>query len=339
MASNAFPSDKPSIFDGLDASQKKAFAFPTPLPPGIAGLVFDWTGEEKLSLRSEITDSFVEDNTAIQDQIALLPETFSVNSTTAEVVFLGPKPSYSPPQAFNPLGLLASLVPSLTAGAANALAARALTAISVAALPAGVVNPGSSKTGNIAAALAASTLSQLSASLSSISLIPGTMGPALSGILGFGVGGIAGSALGSVPSSPATTASAATTSLYSYYQGLRSSGPTKQAAIVGFIYQLWKGRVLFTVSTPWGVFENMAIEIAESTQPAETNQQTDHQITFKKMNFAQELTVSLTAKAGRARAQAAAAAPGVNGNIGQVDLSALGSSQVYQTWMQSAPLP
>ena len=74
MATNIIPSDQKSVYDGLSNSQKLAYAYPTPLPYGISGLVFDIRGEERMEFRSEITDHWLEDNTAIHDQISLNPE-------------------------------------------------------------------------------------------------------------------------------------------------------------------------------------------------------------------------------------------------------------------------
>ena len=105
MSTNLINSDGPSVFAGLSATQKQALAYPSPLPPGIAGLIFDWTGKERLELRSDATDSYTEDNTAIHDQIALTPERFTLDASTAEVIFSPIQPSGSPPQPANPLPL------------------------------------------------------------------------------------------------------------------------------------------------------------------------------------------------------------------------------------------
>ena len=257
MSTNLIPSDKPSVFDGLTPTQKVALAYPSPLPPGIAGLVFDWTGKERLELRSDITDSYTEKNTTIHDQIALPPERFTLDASTAEVIFSPVQPSGAAPQPANPLPLNAPMVPALTPGAQQAQDANA---------------------------------------------------------------------------APVASPSASSTTLFSYYKSLQSAAPTRQALIVGFIHQLWKGRCLFTVETPWGIFDSMAIEISDSEQPEETDGQTDHRITFKKFNVAEDVEVNPAALAGRSYDQAFAASAPPIGNIGQVAFSQQQTDQTIQGW-------
>ena len=257
MSTNLINSDGPSVFAGLSATQKQALAYPSPLPPGIAGLIFDWTGKERLELRSDATDSYTEDNTAIHDQIALTPERFTLDASTAEVIFSPIQPSGSPPQPANPLPLNGPMVPTLTPGAEQAQAANA---------------------------------------------------------------------------APTASPSASSTTLFSYYKSLQSAAPTRQALIVGFLYQLWKGRCLFTVETPWGIFDSMIIELCDSEQPEETLGQTDHRITFKKFNLAGDPELSISALAGRSYDQAFADSPSLNGNIGQVQFSQQQTDQTIQGW-------
>jgi len=52
---------------------------------GISGFLFDVVANEDVSLDSEITDHYVEDNTAIQDHIALRPERFTVKGYAGEI--------------------------------------------------------------------------------------------------------------------------------------------------------------------------------------------------------------------------------------------------------------
>ena len=53
---------------------------------GIAGLAFDIFEEHKVELQSDITDHFVEDNTAIQDQIANRPLKFTLRGFVGELI-------------------------------------------------------------------------------------------------------------------------------------------------------------------------------------------------------------------------------------------------------------
>lgn len=257
MASSLIPSDNPSVFDGLSPSTLQALAYPSPLPLGIAGLIFDWIGDERIELRSDITDSWVENNTVINDQIALHPERFTVDASTAEVVFSPTVPNPAPPQPANPLPLNEPFVPVLTPGAQQAADANA---------------------------------------------------------------------------AQASTTSAGTNSLYGYYLSKQGGSLTKQERVMGYIYQLWLGRCRFTVETPWGIFKDMVIEMADGVQTEETNGRTDHKITFKKFRIAQEVTVTEVQFSGRAFPQATESDPSLNGNIGQLDVTSRGTAQILGNW-------
>lgn len=58
--------------DGEDVQQPKKF-------------LFNYEGEQKVDLQSDITDHFVEDNSAIQDQIALRPEIITTTGFIGEL--------------------------------------------------------------------------------------------------------------------------------------------------------------------------------------------------------------------------------------------------------------
>ncbi len=53
--------------------------------------LFHYEGEQILALASDITDHYVEDNTAVQDQIALKPETFTTHGYIGELNDITPK--------------------------------------------------------------------------------------------------------------------------------------------------------------------------------------------------------------------------------------------------------
>jgi len=52
---------------------------------GISGFLFDIVAQEDVSLDSYITDHYVEDNSAIQDHIAIKPERFTVKGYAGEI--------------------------------------------------------------------------------------------------------------------------------------------------------------------------------------------------------------------------------------------------------------
>lgn len=328
MATNTIPSDAASIFDALSASQKNALAYPSPSPGGIAGLIFDWVGEERLELRSDITDSWLEDNTAVNDQIALYPERFTVDASTAEVVFAPNNTSTNPSQPLNPLSLNIGMVPTLTPGAASSLASTAINGL----VP-GVIASSLSGLTAILAQSASQVLAQTVQTQGVFSALPSTLGPALIGSLGSDGSQSAGNALGQAANSTDTAVAETPNGLYGYYQGLNGSNPpNRQVSIMGFIYQLWKGRVLFTVETPWGIFTSMAIELSDGVQPQETEGQTDHKITFKKVRIAGDPTDSSGQQLGRSNNQAAEGNPSLNGNIGQSEISSQLTTQILNGW-------
>lgn len=86
MGKNIIPSDNQAqLTEALSTLEKQAIIRPNNPPPGIAGFLFDIRGEEVAELISEITDHYVEDNTAIQDQVALKPEMITVRGLVAEL--------------------------------------------------------------------------------------------------------------------------------------------------------------------------------------------------------------------------------------------------------------
>lgn len=54
---------------------------------GVGGFVFDIEGETIANLSTEITDHYLEDNTPIQDHIAVRPKRFTLKSYVGELVF------------------------------------------------------------------------------------------------------------------------------------------------------------------------------------------------------------------------------------------------------------
>jgi hypothetical protein len=61
---------------------------------------------------------------------------------------------------------------------------------------------------------------------------------------------------------------------------------TKQQIYFQQFYGYWKNRTLFTVQTPWAIFQDMAIENLRAIQDAETRMISDFEVTFKLMRFA-----------------------------------------------------
>lgn len=239
-AVSIIPSDSQSIFSVLNAlkvtnpNRVQAIVRPNNPPTGVAGFIFDVVLDDAFDLKSDITDHYVEDNYAIQDQISLKPETFTVKGLVAELVVSTPTQQLQDAQV-NPLPLFAPLAPIFTTASEESQAVTALDTVA------------------------------------------------------------------------ATNSIVDTQSLYGYFNGSAGAlAPTRQAKAFSYFYQLWSGRQLFSVETPWGVMTNMAIESISANQPAESASKTEFTITFKKIRFAQAVTVNIGQLAGRAQQQNAA---------------------------------
>jgi len=272
MATNTIPSDNLSIFDNLSLAQDLVYAYPSPLPNGIAGLVFDIRGEERMEFRSEITDHWVEDNTAIHDQISLYPEKVTLKGIIGIIAYQQPLTSRAPTQNSPALPLVSNLQPTFTEGTLQAIAQSSAPTIN-------------------------------------------SVAPAV-------------------------------TSLYQYYLGAGNQGQnnqqasieTRQEQIVGFLYQLWKGRQIFTVETPWGIMTQMAIESCEPMQDETTENLTYISVTFKKLRFAGEIITQTSTTVGRLGAAEFEVNPFVQGNTAQQQITTQAQDQLLQNWKMASGL-
>ncbi len=255
------PTDSPSVFDALNTlvlnGAQLAIVRPDNPPPGIAGFVLDLVDDDGAELESDITDHYVEENTPVQDMIALRPEVVTVTARVAELVRRTPTTAHI----------------------------------------AGVTNP--------------------------LPMVDG-LGPQLSP--------------GALAQQEATTQAAAddnaaitsTQSLYGYYNSRLPQQPnqTKQSVIYGYFYQLWKGRQLFSVETPWGFFTNMAILSLSARQPGESKSVSEFNITFKKIRTVRSIVVTPGLLAGRAVFQQAPITQ--KGTVGQVPFTPAQANQFIQ---------
>lgn len=111
-------------------------------------------------------------------------------------------------------------------------------------------------------------------------------------------------------------------SLYGYFdqQAGKQPNETRQSKVFSYFYQLWKGRQLFSVETPNGIWVNMMIASCKMTQSQETKDESELLIVFKKIRTATPVTVKAGQLAGRAGEQASATAQ--NGNVGTTPATA-----------------
>lgn len=212
-------------------------------------LVFNYEGEQTVSLTSDITDHFVEDNTAIQDQIALRPEVVTTNGFIGELNDVVPK-------ALETLKFLADKL--TTVGAY-------LPSISTTALIAY----------NEAAFAYSVDANAENAAVAAWQTVTGTGGENV------------------ISSTGLATA---------------FKNQNKQQEAFQQFYGYWRKRTLFTVQTPWAIFQNMAIQNLRAIQDAETRMITDFEISFKVIRFANTSIISNTGSnfQGRATQQASA---------------------------------
>lgn len=197
-----------------------------PLQPAPA-ILFNYEGENAVQLNSDITDHFVEDNTAIEDQVALRPEVITVAGYIGELNDVSPIALSALKKVADKLSVLVAYTPALTESALIAYNEAAFAynigknAVNAAISSWGSINGGSSE------------------------------------------------------------------SVIANGQINVQSNQTKQQVAFQQFYGYWRARTLFTVQTPWAIFENCAISSLRAIQGEETRMITDFEVSFKVMRFAQ----------------------------------------------------
>jgi hypothetical protein len=71
---------------------------------------------------------------------------------------------------------------------------------------------------------------------------------------------------------------------------------TKQQAVFTLFYGYWQQRQLFTVQTPWAIFQNMMLKNVRPVQGPDSNSFSTFQVTFKIMRFAGVASTSVNAQ-------------------------------------------
>ncbi len=196
---------------------------PVQQPPA---LLFHYEGDQNVHLQSDITDHYIEDNTALQDQIALRPEEISTHGFIGELNDVVPPSLAVVKTVADKLTVIGAYTPELSASALIAY--------------------------NNAFQLYQVGQSAVNSVVSSWSSITNTGGESV-----IGSGGI-----------------------------LVQPNQTKQQVMFQQLYGYWRNRILFTVQTPWAVFQNMAIKDMIAVQDSTTNVITDFNLTFKMIRIA-----------------------------------------------------
>lgn len=212
-------------------------------------LLFHYEGEQNVNLESDITDHYIEDNTAIQDQITQRPETITTHGFIGELNDVAPIGSQFIQSLQSKLTVIGSYSPQLTIDALIAYN-EAFQAYQI------VAN---------AVTSAVSSWATISSGFSNGENVIGNNG------------------LVNPVTGPAS----------SFAFNLTQN--RQQLAFQQF-YGYWSSRTLFTVQTPWAVFQNMAIQRLRAIQDAETNMITDFEITFKRIRLAKLITIGSTSQ-------------------------------------------
>lgn len=196
---------------------------PAQQPPA---LLFHYEGEQTVHLQSDITDHPIEDNTTIQDQIALKPEEVTTHGFIGELNNVPPPILAAAQQIANKLTAISAYTPGLSTTALIAY--------------------------NQAFQLYQVGQNAVNSAVSAWGSITGSGGQSVIGSNGL----------------------------------VSQPNQTKQQLMFQQFYGYWRSRTLFTVQTPWAVFQNMAIKDLVSIQDDKTNVITDFNVTFKMLRFA-----------------------------------------------------
>lgn len=98
----------------------KALLTPSPIE-GIAGLIFDLPETESLQLKAQITEHFVEDNSAMQDHIAISPRSITLTGKVAELIMTKDELQKYAEQLITKLSALGILKPGISSSALKLL--------------------------------------------------------------------------------------------------------------------------------------------------------------------------------------------------------------------------
>lgn len=219
------------------SSQAKSFTNPA--------LLFHYEGEQSVVIESDITDHYIEDNTAIQDQISIKPTVINVHGFIGELNDVAPIGNTLIQSLLSKLTIIGSYTPALSIIALNAYN-QAFQAFQIAA---NAVNSAVSAWGSINNLLG-------------------------SGGYGENVIGNNGLQVSQVNST------------------INRLTQNRQQLAFQQFYAYQQSRTLFTVQTPWAVFQNMAILHLRAVQDSETNVISDFEISFKQIRLATSIVLS-----------------------------------------------
>lgn len=222
----------------------------SPLAQQPPALLFHIEGQNTAVVESDITDHYVEDNTTVQNQIALKPEIVTVDGYIGEL-------NNVVPDFLKPLKFLADKLTTVTAYAPQVSATAQIAYAQAFFLYQVAANAGNALVSAVSA-----------------------------------LGGADQAVIGSEGLTDETE-------LFNLF-----TTQNKQQVAFQQFYGYWRKRTLFTVQTPWAVFQNMAIQRLEAIQDESTQTISNFKVTFKMIRKAQ---IATTAKilSGRLNSQSA----------------------------------
>jgi hypothetical protein len=220
-------------------------------------LLFHYEGEQTVTFESDITDHWIEDNTSIQDQIALKPLIITTQG------FIGELNNVPPNKALQALQTTANTLTNIS-GYAPGLSVTALEAYNEAFF--------AYQTAGNAAVAAQAAWGSISGGTSGESVIS-------NGVI--------------------TT---------------QASNQNKQQTMFQQLYAYYQSRILFTIQTPWAVFQNCAIASIKANQDPDTQVISDFSCTFKQVRFINQLIPNNNSNAATGRLSAQSQAVVNNGS-------------------------
>ncbi len=230
----------PATSDGSVSVSQSAPAF-----------LFNYEGEQTVALKSDITDHYVEDNTAVQDQIALRPIMITTHGFIGELNNVPPFGLQTLKTVADKLTGIVAYAPKATISAQIAYNEALIAYQTAVNLKNAAVSAWSSVSNAITGSDGNSVIDNEG------DLIPGSM-------------------------------------------------QNEQQKAFQQLYGYWNNRTLFTVQTPWAVFQNMAIENLRAIQGEETAVISDFELSFKQIRNAFSAFSGIpTSFAGRAASQSA----------------------------------
>lgn len=198
--------------------------------------LFNYYGEQTVALESDITDHYVEDNTALQDQISLKPVLITGHGFIGELNDIVPDFLKFAKTIRDKLTVISAYTPGVSVTALNAY--------------------------NTAVRLYATQQLAQQAAVSAWNFVAGG-------------DGVTSPINGQDITNPAL------------------ASQNKQQRAFQMFYGYYRQRRLFTVQTPWAIFQNCAIKSLRAIQSEETNMISEFEIVFKPIQFAKTISVGV----------------------------------------------